>query len=85
MIVHPTIHLEIARQRHQDALARAERRRIAKAFDRAESAPTLWRRLRERASASPPSSTPEIAPHLGVQDHVVLDQHLLGRDAAVGL
>jgi len=33
MFLHPSIHLELARQRHQDLLAAAERRRIAKASD----------------------------------------------------
>jgi hypothetical protein len=31
MVTHPAIHLDIARQRHQDALARAELYRLAKA------------------------------------------------------
>jgi hypothetical protein len=31
MFLHPSVHLELARQRHQDLLAAAERRRIAKA------------------------------------------------------
>jgi hypothetical protein len=31
MIIHPSIHLEIARQRHEDRLARAEGHRIAEA------------------------------------------------------
>jgi hypothetical protein len=31
MFLHPSIHLELARQRHQELLAAAERRRIAKA------------------------------------------------------
>jgi hypothetical protein len=31
MSLHPSVHLELARQRHQDLLAAAERRRIAKA------------------------------------------------------
>lgn len=34
MITHPALHLEIARQRHQDALARAERYRLANASHR---------------------------------------------------
>jgi hypothetical protein len=33
MFLHPSIHLELARQRHQDLLAAAERRRIAKACE----------------------------------------------------
>jgi hypothetical protein len=31
MFIHPSIHLELARQRHQELLAAAERHRIAKA------------------------------------------------------
>lgn len=30
MFLHPSVHLELARQRHQELLAAAERRRIAK-------------------------------------------------------
>jgi hypothetical protein len=32
MFLHPSVHLELARQRHQDLSAAAERHRIAKAF-----------------------------------------------------
>ena len=31
MFIHPSIHLEIARQRHRDLVARSERRRTVKA------------------------------------------------------
>jgi hypothetical protein len=35
MFIHPQIHLEISRQRHQDLLVEADRRRLAKASRRA--------------------------------------------------
>jgi hypothetical protein len=35
MFIHPQIHLEIARQRHQDLLVEADRRRLAKVSRRA--------------------------------------------------
>ncbi len=49
MVFHPSIHLEIARQRQQDLLSRAERDRIAKAAlaDR--------QRDRGRSSIDPPA------------------------------
>lgn len=35
MFMHPQIHLEIARQRYQELLAKAERRALARAVDEA--------------------------------------------------
>jgi hypothetical protein len=43
MLIHPDIHREIARQRHQELLANADRQRIANAV----------RRLSRRRSAGP--------------------------------
>jgi len=63
MILHPSIHFEIARQRQQDLLARGERDRIAKAIGHMAAWPTL-RRRQEEASAS---SKPEIARHSEVE------------------
>jgi hypothetical protein len=37
MLIHPSFHLEIARQRRQDLLARAERYRLARALRLASS------------------------------------------------
>ena len=39
MVLHPTIHLEIARQRQCELLAAAERQRIAEAIERVGAAP----------------------------------------------
>jgi hypothetical protein len=66
MVLHPTIHLEIVRQRHRDLLAAAESERIANAFDRAGARPAPWRRPR-RAGARDPHSKPEIARHSDVE------------------
>jgi hypothetical protein len=63
MILHPSIHFEIARRRQQDLLARAERDRIAKAIGHTAAWPTLRRRQGE-ASAS---SKPEMARHPEVE------------------
>ena len=52
MVLHPAVHLEIARQRHQDLLAAAERQRIAKAANRSEVTPAA-RRSRRLRGASP--------------------------------
>jgi hypothetical protein len=38
MFLHPSVHLELARQRHQDLLAAAESRRIAKAAEKHKAA-----------------------------------------------
>jgi hypothetical protein len=43
MVLHPSIHLELARQRHQDLLAEAERRRAADAFRHAGVTPAARR------------------------------------------
>lgn len=64
MVLHPTIHLEIARQRHRDLLAAAESERSANAFDRAGARLAPWRRPR-RAGIGDPHSRPEIARHSG--------------------
>ena len=56
MVLHPYVHLEIARQRHEDLLARAERHRIARASGRA-AAPPRVRRRQGHAGASRPAST----------------------------
>jgi len=61
------IHLQIARQRHREALAQAERLRIANACDPTGPTLTLWRRLRDRASAVWPPSKPEITRHPDVE------------------
>ena len=58
MVLHPAAHLEIARQRHQDLLAEAERQRIAKAADHTPvTAARRWRSgrwwLQGRACSSP--------------------------------
>jgi hypothetical protein len=66
MILHQSIHFEIARQRQQDLLARAERDRIAKAIGHTAAWPTVRRRQGE-ASASRPASKPEIARHSEVE------------------
>jgi hypothetical protein len=63
MILHPSIHFEIARRRQQDLLARAERDRIAQAIGHTAAWPTLRRRQGE-ASAS---SKPEMARHPEVE------------------
>lgn len=65
MVLHPSIHLEIARRRHQDLLAEAERHRTAKALNHAGVTPAA-RRSQRRASASPPAFNPGIAPHSDV-------------------
>jgi hypothetical protein len=65
MVLHPSIHLEIARQRHQDLLAEAERQRTAKAVDHAGVTPAA-RRPQRPASASPSALNPGIAPHSDV-------------------
>jgi len=61
MVVHPYIHLEIARQRQQDLVARAERHRIANARNHAAATPRAWRRL---MSAWRPASKTDIPRHL---------------------
>jgi len=49
MFLHPSDHLELARQRHQELLAAAKRRRIAKAPADNESA--LGRRVGRRSDS----------------------------------
>jgi hypothetical protein len=49
MFIHPQIHLEIARQRHQDLLVEADRRRLAKA---SEGLGCVWPALQSSASTS---------------------------------
>lgn len=49
MFFHPSVHLELARHRHQDLLAAAERHRIAKAFADGKA-----RRLMRAGRASDP-------------------------------
>jgi hypothetical protein len=66
MVLHPSLHLEIARQRHRDLLAEAERLRIAKACAHAGATPTA-RPRQGLPSASRPASKPEIARHLDVE------------------
>jgi hypothetical protein len=66
MVLHPAIHLEIARQRHRDLLAEAGRQRIAKAVAHAGATPAA-RRRRGRANASRPPSKPEIVHHSNVE------------------
>jgi hypothetical protein len=61
MVLHPSIHLELARQQHQDLHAEAERRRTANALRRA-GVPRAARRWQRRASASPSAFNPAIAP-----------------------
>jgi hypothetical protein len=48
MFIHPDIHLEIARQRHQDLLANAARRAIAKADDHLTGLVPLARHASDR-------------------------------------
>jgi hypothetical protein len=60
MVLHPSLHLEMARQRYQDLLAEGERQRTAKAADHAGLA-TAAQRLRRRASASPSAFNPGAA------------------------
>lgn len=62
MVLHPSIHLEIARQRHQDLLAEAERQRTANAFGHARVTPAA-RRSQRRTSASLSAFNPGVAPH----------------------
>ncbi len=66
MVLHPATHLEIARQRHRDLLAEAERQRIATAVAHAGATPAA-RRRRGRANASRPASEPEIVHHSNVE------------------
>jgi hypothetical protein len=65
MLLHPAIHLEIARQRHQDLLAEAERQRIAKAQNHA-GVTGAARRARRRTSALPSAFNPGSAPNSDV-------------------
>lgn len=62
MVLHPSIHLEIARQRHQDLLAEAERERTARALSQARVTPAA-RRAQRRASALPSVFNPGSVPH----------------------
>jgi hypothetical protein len=66
MVLHPAIHLEIARQRHNDLLAEAERQRIVRAVHLARATQTTGRQPR-RASASRPAFKPEVAGHSDVE------------------
>jgi len=43
MVLHPDIHLEIARQRHGEFVAVAEQQRIANALRRVGAIPKAWR------------------------------------------
>lgn len=56
MFIHPSIHLEITRQRQQDLLARSELQRIAKAA-RTRRHEDRGRQLMERAALPEPSPT----------------------------
>jgi hypothetical protein len=58
--VHPDLHREIARQRHEERLAEAERRRLAK---------TLQRRARRLAATAPTTDYPASQPELDVALH----------------
>jgi len=60
MFVHPDIHREIARQRHEEQLAEAERWRLAK---------TLQRRARRLAATAPKTDYPASQPELDVALH----------------
>jgi hypothetical protein len=62
MVSHPSVHLQIARQRHQDLLAEAERRRTAQPFRHAGVRPAP-RRSQRRTSASPYALNPGVGPH----------------------
>ena len=65
MVLHPSIQLELARQRHQDLLAGAERQRTAKALKHA-GVTRAARRAQRRASALPSAFNPGSAPHSDV-------------------
>jgi len=53
MLLHPTIDLELARERHRDLLASAERRRIARAPRRPGVSPIARRRPRGAGTSQP--------------------------------
>jgi hypothetical protein len=65
MVLHPSIHLEIARQRHQDLLAEAERQRASNGFRRAGVTPAA-RRSQRRANASHSAFNSGLASHSDV-------------------
>jgi hypothetical protein len=60
MFVHPDIHREIARQRHEERLAEAERRRLVK---------TLQRRVRRSAGTASQTEYPASQPEMNVALH----------------
>jgi hypothetical protein len=53
MLLHPTIHLELARERHRELLASAERRRTARAIAYPEVSLIAQRRPRGAATPQP--------------------------------
>jgi hypothetical protein len=65
MVVHPSIHLELARQRHQDLLAEAERQRAANGFRLTGVSPAA-RRSPRRANASPSAFNSGLVSHSDV-------------------
>jgi hypothetical protein len=65
VVVHPSIHLELARQRHQDLLAEAERQRAANGSRHAGVTPAA-RRSPRGANASPSAFNSGIASHSDV-------------------
>jgi hypothetical protein len=75
MLIHPIIHLEIARQRHQDLLAGAERRRIAEALGEMRRRDSADRHTRNTTSDRASSTAngkcegvPTAADHFGHRD-----------------
>lgn len=67
MILHPSVHLEIARQRYIDLLAEAERERIAKALDHSSATGKVRRQRRRPGGALRPALESEIARHSDVE------------------
>jgi hypothetical protein len=75
-MLHPSIHFEIARQRHQDLLAEVERLRIAEVVDDAAVTPTA-RRLQRLANAS--RSAFDAARHTDVEAGLEVRAHATHR------
>jgi hypothetical protein len=53
MLIHPDIHREIARQRHQDLVVAAERQRLVDAYSRAIRRRSAARHIRDRRRIFP--------------------------------
>jgi hypothetical protein len=57
MFVHPEVHVELARERHRELLAKAESRRLAGARNRPTGV-TTSQRTRDGGHARPPATAP---------------------------